>query len=203
MKTKSAVLPLIYLGLLASIQGADPNIASTALLSAGKDLQFGGLTALAASVSTLALAATVISTGMLADRLGRKKIIIAAMLLAVIGDGLVSVSQDPIMFIAGRALAGIALGAVYGSAFAYVKYFGDNSKGGLSAALGTFSASIGLFTLLVTFAGSALVGVGWREAFLVIPALSVLSLFLGLFILPQDGPRVKSSEPWDFLGQLL
>ena len=89
MKTKSAVLPLIYLGLLASIQGADPNIASTALLSAGKDLQFGGLTALAASVSTLALAATVISTGMLADRLGRKKIIIAAMLLAVIGDGLV------------------------------------------------------------------------------------------------------------------
>ena len=173
------------------------------MLSAGKDLQFGGLTALAASVSTLALAATVISTGMLADRLGRKKIIIAAMLLAVIGDGLVSISQDPIMFIAGRALAGIALGAVYGSAFAYVKHFGDNSTGGLSAALGTFSASIGLFTLLVTFAGSAMVGVGWREAFLVIPALSLLSLVLGLFILPKDGQRAKSDEPWDFLGQLL
>ena len=32
VKTPPVLLPLIYLGLLASIQGADPNIASTALL---------------------------------------------------------------------------------------------------------------------------------------------------------------------------
>ena len=201
-KSPPVLLPLIYLGLLASIQGADPNIASTALLSAGKDLQFGNLTALAASVSTLTLAASVITTGMLADRLGRKKVIIFAMLLAVVGDGLVSISQDPIMFILGRAIAGVALGAVYGSAFAYVKYFGEKAKGGISAALGTFSASIGLFTLLVTFTGSTLVGVGWREAFLVIPALSIFSLLLGFFILPKD-VVVHTEQPWDALGQLL
>lgn len=194
---------LIYLGFVASIQGADPNIASTALLSAGKDLQFGGLTALAASVSTLALAATVISTGMFADRLGRKKVLFVAMLLAVAGNGLVSIAQDPWMFIIGRALAGIGLGAVYGAAFAYVKYFGEKAKGGLAVSLGTFSAAIGLFTLLFTFAGSTLVGESWRLAFLVIPALNIFALIVGIFVLPGDGKHQKITQPWDALGQVI
>lgn len=199
---KSGILALIFLGFLASIQGADPNIASTALLSAGKTLQFGSLTALAASVSTLALAATVISTGMMADRWGRKKIISLAMVLAIIGDLLVAVSADPLMFILGRAVTGVALGALYGSAFAYVKHFGENSKGGISAALGTFSASIGLFTLLITFIGSSLVGIGWREAFVVIPVLSAIGLLFGFFILPKD-EVVRTTDPWDALGQII
>lgn len=200
---KGATLALIFLGFAGAIQGADPNIASTALLSAGKDLKFGGLDALAASVSTLALAASVITTGMLADRFGRKKVILASMLLTIIGDSIVSISQDPWMYILGRAITGVALGGVYGAAFAYVKYFGDNSKGGLAVALGTFSASIGFFALVITFAGSSLVGVGWREAFLVIPAVSAVALLIGLFILPKDGKYVPTQQPWDALGQIL
>ena len=202
IKAGTAAIALIYLGYLASIQGADPNIASTALLTAGKALNFGGLTALAASVSTLALSATVISTGMFADRWGRKRVILAAMLLAVIGDGIVSIAQDPVMYIIGRALAGIALGAIYGAAFAYVKHFGENYKGGIAVALGLFSASIGVFTLLMTFVGATMVGFGWREAFLVIPVLSALGFLIGLFILPKD-QVTKTTQPWDALGQVL
>lgn len=202
-KGANATLALIFLGLFAALQGADPNIASTALLSAGKDLQFGAATALAASVSTLALAATVITTGMVADRLGRKKIILASMLLLVIGDGLVSISTSAEVFIAGRALAGVALGGVYGASFAYVKYFGERTKGGIAAALGTFSAGLGLFALLVTFAGSAAVGLGWREAFLVIPILSIVSFVIALFILPPDQKSDQLDKPWDVVGQVL
>lgn len=202
VKAGSAAIALIYLGYLASIQGADPNIASTALLTAGKALNLGGLTALAASVSTLALSATVISTGMFADRWGRKKVIMAAMVLAIIGDGIVVISQDPWMYILGRALAGIALGAVYGSAFAYVKHFGENYKGGIAVALGLFSAAIGVFSLLMTFIGATVVGIGWREAFLVIPVLSALGILIGLFILPKDNVT-KTTEPWDALGQVI
>lgn len=198
-----ATIALIYLGLLASIQGADPNIASTALLSASRELKFGGLTALAASVSTLVLAATVISTGMFADRLGRKKIILAAMLLGILGDGLVAVAQDTGMFILGRAIAGIAMGAIYGSAFAYVKHFGQTHKGGIPGALGVFSASIGLFTLVITFIGSSLVGDSWRVAFLVIPALSALTFLIALPLLPSDKLQEKISGPWDALGQVI
>ena len=202
IKSSTVVIALIYLGFLGALQGSDPNIASTALLSAGKDLQFGNLTALAASISTLALAATVISTGMMADRWGRKKVISAAMILAIVGDVVVAISTDPLMYIVGRALAGIALGAVYGSGFAYVKHFAQNTKGGISSALGTFSASIGVFTLLISFVGATMVGVGWREAFLVIPVLNAVALLLGFFILPKDD-YVITTQPWDALGQLL
>lgn len=199
----SALVALIYLGFLAAIQGADPNIASTALLSASRELEFGGLTALAASVSTLVLAATVISTGMFADRLGRKKVLLIALVLAVIGDGLVAIAQDTWMFIAGRAIAGIAMGAIYGAAFAYVKHFGEHAKGGIAGALGIFSAAIGLFTLVITFAGSTLVGDSWRSAFLVIPALSALALFIAFPLLPSDSTQQKTTGPWDALGQVI
>jgi MFS family permease len=199
----NATVALTFLGILAAIQGSDPNIASTALLSAGKDLQFGGLAALAASVSTLALAATVISTGMIADRLGRKKVVVAGILLAIIGDGLVSISHDPWMFILGRTIAGIAMGTIYGGAFAYVTYFAQRTKGGIAVALGIFGASTGLFALLFTFAGSVIVGMGWREAFLVVPLLCGISLFLGLIILPADQRPQHSTDPWDAVGQIL
>ena len=64
-------------------------------------------------------------------------------------------------------------------------------------------ASSGLFTLLITFTGSSLVGVDWRLSFTVIPVLSVLSIVIALALLPGDGPRPTSPRQWDVMGQLL
>jgi len=44
--------------------------------------------ALAASISTLGQAATVLLMGFLGDRLGRRRVLIAALLLAMVGDGI-------------------------------------------------------------------------------------------------------------------
>ena len=199
---RGPVLPLLFLGLLAAIQGADPNISSSALLTAGKALEMGRLSALAASISTFVLAATVITTGMLADRLGRRKILLVALLLSAVGDLLVAMAPDTGVYLAGRALAGIGLGAVFGAAFAYIKTFATG-KGGLPAALGVFMASSGLFTLLITFIGSSLVGVDWRLSFVVVPTLCLVSIALALLLLPGDGPRPTSAGSWDIVGQLL
>ena len=91
---KAGTVGLVFLGLLQAIQAADPNIASTALLSAGTALNMGTLSALAASISTFILAATVITTGMLADRLGRKKVLLAALLISAVGDPITSTSAN-------------------------------------------------------------------------------------------------------------
>ena len=69
------------LGIMAAIQGSSPNINSTALVSLTRDLNMaGGQVALAASIQTIAIAASVITTGVLADRLGRRKVLLAALL---------------------------------------------------------------------------------------------------------------------------
>ena len=199
---RAPLIPLLFLGLLAAIQSADPNISSSALLTAGKALDMGTLSALAASISTFVLAATVITTGMMADRLGRRKILIAALVLSAASDLLVALAPDVYVYLIGRALAGVGLGAIFGAAFAYVKSFATG-KGGLPAALGLFTATSSLFTLFITFIGSALVGVDWRLAFAVVPALCIVSIALALALLPKDGPRPTKQGSWDLTGQLL
>ena len=199
---KPALVGLVFLGLLQAIQAADPNISSTALLSAGKALDMGTLSALAASISTFVLAASVITTGMLADRLGRRKVLMSALVISAAGDLLAAVAPDTMVYLGGRALAGLGLGAVFGASFAYVKAFASG-KGGLPAALGVYMAVGGLFIVVITFVGSSLVGVDWRMAFVVIPVLSLISVPLSLVVLPKDGRRESTTAPWDIVGQLL
>ena len=202
ISTRRGTLALAYLGLLAAVQGADPNIASTALLTASNELRMGNLTAIAASISTLMLAATVITTGMMADRWGRKRVLLAALVISIAGDLVVATAVEPIVFVIGRGIAGVGLGAVFGASFAYVKVFAEGRKGGLAASIGLYGASTGLFALVFTFIGSALVGVDWRIAFLFIPAMSAISIVVGLALLPKDPARSQHGS-WDALGQLL
>jgi len=199
---KGHIVALSFLGLLTAVQASDPNIASSALLSASKELQMGSLAALAASISTFMLAATVITTGMLADRLGRLKVLTAGLILSAIGDVLVAVAPSSSVFLLGRSLAGIGLGAVFGASFAYVKLF-SSGKGGLAGALGVYGASGGAFAVVLSFVGATLVGVDWRIAFLVVPVASIISMFVGFVILPKDGKIPKSTTSWDATGQIL
>ena len=77
--TNKSLISVVFLGVLAGLQLIDPAVANTALVPAARDLGMqGSAFALASSISTLALAATVLPFGMLADRLGRRKIILVA-----------------------------------------------------------------------------------------------------------------------------
>jgi len=193
-------LAVPLLGLMAGIQSADPNIASTALVSASKSLTMAGSTqALAASISTLALAATVISTGLLADRLGRRRVLAAGLILAIAGDLIVAASPATITFLGGRLIAGIGLGAVYGAAFGYLSAVTTPKT--LPGALGVFGAVTGLTVLLMSFIGGSLVAVDWRVAYLLVPALSGVALLVTPMILPKV--PIVTGEKQDLPGQLL
>jgi MFS family permease len=70
---KSIKFAIPLLGIMGAIQGTSPNINSTALVSLTRDLNMqGGQVALAASIQTISVAASVTTTGLLADRLGRR-----------------------------------------------------------------------------------------------------------------------------------
>ena len=110
-----------YLGILASLQLIDPSVANIALVKASDALQMhGAVLALGASVSTLAQAAAVLVMGFFGDRFGRRRVLAASLLLALLGNLLSMLSSEAGLFLLGRALTGIALGSVLTSTFASV-----------------------------------------------------------------------------------
>lgn len=193
-------LAVPLLGLLGAIQGSDPNIASTAFVGATRGLGMtGGVASLAASISTLALAATVISTGLLADRLGRKKVLVIALIVSAVGDLIVAAAPGSGFYLLGRTVAGIGLGAVYGAGFAYIRAVTPPSR--IAAAMGVFGATIALATVILSFVGGAISSLDWRLAFLIIPVACMVALVGVLTLLPTQ-PKVAEGKP-DVLGQLL
>ena len=188
------------LGLFAGIWAADPIINTNALVKASRALDMStGVETLAASISTLALAATVMSTGLLADRLGRRRVLAGALLVAIAGDVLVAISPSPGVFLLGRAVAGIGLGAVFAAAFAYLRVV--TTPATLARAVGIFSAVGSVTMILLSYLGGILATGNWRTAFLLVPAVALLSFPATLRILPVEDPIKQEGR--DLAGQIL
>lgn len=199
-REQASAAAVIFVGLLSGVQASDPNIAATALVSASRGLQMtSGQASIAASVFTMMMAATVISTGLLADRLGRRRVLLAALALSVIGDVMVALSPGFTIYAIGRGLAGIGLGAVYGASFAYVNVLAK--PGRLAAAVGLFTAAGAVAMVAMSFVGGVLTAQNWRLAFLLVPVVSLLGMALVPKFLPNEPPVDQGKS--DVLGQLL
>ncbi len=197
---KLIALAVPFLGIMAAIQGSSPNINSTALVSLTRDLNMsGGQVALAASIQTIAIAASVITTGLLADRIGRRKVLLVGLLMGAAGAALSGLAPVSAPYLLGQAVVGVGLGTVYGASFAYIHAVAKPGK--LPAALGVFGAMVAFSTLILTFIGGLLVGIDWRLAFFVLTVASVICFFLVPFVLPEQ-PKLKS-ENLDIGGQIL
>lgn len=197
---KFLTLAIPFLGVLGALQGSAPNVNSTALVSLTKDLNMGGgEVALAASIQTIAIAASVITTGLLADRMGRRNVLMIALLVSVAGNVISGLAPVSVIYLLGQAITGVGLGAVYGAAFGFIHAVAKPGK--LAAALGIFGAVIGLSTMIFTFIGGALVGVNWRFGFLVLAVLSALAFFVVPVTLPRI-PKLKNTS-LDVLGQII
>lgn len=174
-----------FLGLLAAVQGSCPNIASTALVGASKSLDMTGSTqALAASVQTLAVAASVITTGYLADRLGRRSVLMVALVVGAAGNLIVMASPTAAVYMIGMVVTGVGLGAVYSCAFASMKAVVPAER--MAGALGVFTATLMFSTLTMTFVGGALTASNWRLGFILLPVVSVVCLALTPVIVPTQ-----------------
>ena len=197
---KSPTLAVAFLGVLAGIQLIDPAVANIAIVEASKSLSMSGsVVALAASISTLALAATVLPMGMMADRLGRRKILGAALIIAIIGDVIVAISPITAGYLAGRALAGVGVGATLAAAFAYVRFVARPGK--VASALGLWNLVMVGFFIIGSLVGGELAGIDWRIAMLLVPAIALVCLLLTPIILPAM-PKVPGARP-DYAGMII
>lgn len=194
-RTSAWAVPL--LGATAGIAMADPSVASTALVEASRGLGIPtGLLPFAASVENYVAAATVVSTGLLADRLGRRRVLMAAALLAVVAELLASAATVPAVFLIARALMGVAGGAIFGSAFAFVRHVAPDRLG---SALGTFGAVATLTMMTLSLLGGSLASVSWRLGFVLLAVSAALAAALVFRVLPAIA--AVGSGPADITGR--
>jgi MFS family permease len=183
---------VIVLGMLGAIQVADPLVSSLSLVKASDELNFtASMQSLAAGISTLALAAFAITGGMLADRLGRRGILFASLIVSSAGQVLTAVSQDPAMYLSGRIITGMALGITFGSAYAMLRAV--SSEKSLGGAMAMFNILNGVVPVVVMVVTGVLLGVSWRLTYLLLPAIALIMIWFIPAILPKM-PRVGSGR---------
>ena len=189
----TSALAVPFLGILASLQLIDPIVANTALVKASQTLEMHGATlALAASVSTLAQAATVLLMGFLGDRLRRRRVLMAALLLSIAGDGIAMAAPNAGLFLLGRALAGIAVGGVLVLSFAAVRCVSHPKQ--LGKALGVWNLLILAGFISGSLLGGVLADSSWRLALGLVPLIALLCLPLLPVLLPEmhDNPELRA-----------
>lgn len=191
--TRALAVP--FLGVLASLQLIDPSVANTALVKAAQALEMQGATlSLAASTSTLAQAATVLLMGFLGDRLERRQVLMAALLMLIAGDGIAMAAPDAGLFLLGRAVAGIAVGAVLVLSFAVVGVVSRPDQ--LGKALGVWHLLSITGFIAASLIGGLLANSSWRLALGLVPLIALLCLPLLIVLLPEMPANPKLRADW-------
>lgn len=192
---------LVLISIISSLLPLNSAVANTALASTAKDLGMPAATvADAATMGTLAIAATIISTGFLADILGRRPIMMAGLFLVIVGGALTAMAASTSIFLVGRGISGVGIGAAFGASFAYVETIAGERR--IGSALG-YWVSIRTVALLVggLVGGVLATHAGWRVALMLVPALAAASLLL----VPPWLPRIRRipAAGFDVVGQVL
>ena len=141
----------------------------------------------------LAITTLVVGVGRLGDMIGRRRLLLAGVLLFTVASVLCGVAPTLWFLIAARAAQGLGAAIMMALTMAFV---GDtvpkDRTGSAMGLLGTMSA-IGT-ALGPTLGGILISGLGWRAIFLVTAPLGMLTLLLAYRSLPVDRPGPKTDR---------
>ena len=154
------------------------------------------------TVSTLAIALTAPFTGAIADVLGRKRVITAAMLAVALPTVLMAFAPDVQALAVCRFVQGLLLPPIFAVTIAYIGDEWPPSEVAGVAGLYVSGSSIG------GFAGRFIPGVladviGWRGAFVVLAVLTLACALAVAMILPRERSFVRSQGLAASLRQML
>lgn len=182
-------------GALCGLQVTDPIIASLALPEAGRELDFtAARLALAASIATLCLAATVVLMGTISDRYGRRPVTLWFTIGLAAADLIVSLIPVTPAYMLGRAVAGICGGGLVATSFAFVRTVSPRDR--LGANLGVWGALSFAIAIPLSVAGAAAASVSWHWAFLCIPAVALATIPLQRAWLPPVPRHPARPQLW-------
>ncbi len=117
--------------------------------------------------------------GRLADKIGRKTVLITGLSLLALGFGLAGVSSHPLLFFFFLALTGIGYGFTPPSLYAIMSDLLPNRRG-LGASLVSVSYGIG-GAIGAILASRIIATLGWRAAFLTVGIIAAADMLLQLY----------------------
>ena len=192
---------LCFLCLAIWINSIDATIANVALPTIGQamhatnaDLQW------VLDGFNVAAAGFVLLGSGLADRYGRKRILLIGLTIFTVASAAASLSQQPGGLIASRVVMGIGVALVIPPSLSIVMVeFTDNAR---KTAVAVWAGIAGLGVILGPVLGGILLSqFSWRSVFIVnIPAAIVA--FIGILVLARES-RAPGAEQLDYLGGLL
>jgi predicted MFS family arabinose efflux permease len=143
------------------------------------------------TASTLAVALTAPFTGAVADVLGRKRVIVTAMLVLVVPTAMAALAATLPSLIAWRFVQGLVMPPVFAVTIAYIGDEWPAHEAATAAGVYTSGASLG------GFSGRFVAGIvadlaGWRAAFLVLAAMTLVGAVVVSVLLPREKKFVRS-----------
>ncbi|HTD05196.1 MAG TPA: MFS transporter [Undibacterium sp.] len=151
----------------------------------------------------LAITTLIVSVGRLGDITGRRRLLLAGILLFTVASVLCGAAPTLWLLIAARAAQGLGAAIMMALTIAFVGETVPKAKtGSAMGLLGTMSA-IGT-ALGPSLGGVLITGFGWRAIFFVNVPLGLLTFILAHRYLPVDSREPKTDRPgFDSLGTLL
>ncbi|HSL79979.1 MAG TPA: MFS transporter [Pseudolabrys sp.] len=143
------------------------------------------------TISTLAVALTAPFTGAVADVLGRKRVIVAAMFVLVIPTLMVGLSTSLSAVIFWRAVQGLVLPPIFAVTVAYIGDEWPAKEATTAAGIYSSGSSLGGFSgRLVTGVIADLIS--WRAGFVVLAGVAAVGAAAVAFLLPRERRFVRS-----------
>ncbi len=151
----------------------------------------------------LAITTLVVSVGRLGDLVGRRRLLLAGVLLFTVASALCGAAPNLGMLVAARALQGIGAAVMMALTLAFVGETVPKPRtGSAMGLLGTMSA-VGT-ALGPSLGGLLIAGFGWPALFFATVPLGMLTLVLAYRFLPADRrPATPRTVRFDHIGSLL
>ncbi|WP_026328862.1 sugar porter family MFS transporter [Streptomyces sulphureus] len=177
----------VFGALGAVLWGYDTGVISGALLYIKRDFAISSAgQGLVTSSFTIGAAAGALITALLVDRLGRKKLLLIAAGIFVVGTLMSGLAGDEVVLIIGRAVLGIGIGFVSVNIPIYLSEISPARIRGRIVSLTQFMNATGiLLAYLSNLAFSPAGAWRWMIGIAVVPAVL---LFFGVLFLPES-PR--------------